>query len=383
MYKFGTNVIIGGNEADAQTGAVMPPIYMASTYKQKSLGETYAGYEYTRSHNPTRTRLEEALALLEGGTYALAVASGLAAESLIMQALDDGSTILASDDSYGGTYRLFTKVFHNKHKFIFADLTNHNDVQNILKTNKVDAIWIEAPTNPMLKIVDIESVSQFGKQCGAMVIVDNTFATPYCQKPLHLGADIVVHSLTKYLNGHSDIIGGGIVLNDKEFYNKLWFYQNAIGPSQSPFDSWLILRGLKTLDVRMERHCKNAQKIAEFLVSHSRVANAIYPGLSSHPQHHLATKQMNNKFGGIVTFDLIGNINTVKDFLGNLILWTLAESLGGVESLVNHPATMTHASIPELTREKLGIHDNTLRLSVGIEDADDLICDLSNALNKM
>lgn len=376
--KFDTQVIIAGSEADKETGAVVSPIYMTSTYKQQSPGVTL-GYEYTRSHNPTRTRLEKALAVLECGKYAVAVSSGLAAETLILHALENGSTILASDDAYGGTYRLFTKVFHDKHKFVFTDFTDINRVEEILKSHQVHWMWIESPTNPMLKVIDIQNVAKLARKYNAKFIVDNTFATPYFQNPLELGADIVLHSLTKYLNGHGDVVGGGIILNDKEFYEKLWFLQNAAGPSQSPFDSWLILRGIKTLSVRMEKHARNAIKIARFLEEHPKVERVIYPGLASHPQYEIAKKQMRG-FGGMITFFIKGDVEVARKFLERLTLWTLAESLGGVESLVDHPAIMTHASVPPEIRKQLGLYDNLIRLSVGIEDVDDLIGDLIAAL---
>ncbi len=376
--RFNTKVIMAGNEADKETGAVTAPIYMTSTFKQKSPGVTY-GYEYTRSHNPSRTRLEESLAALENGKYAVVTSSGLAAESLVVQALEEGSTILASDDAYGGTYRLFTKVFPNRLNYIFADFTDFSKLEEVFKSKKIDAIWIESPTNPMLKIVDIFEIAKLAKKYNAIFIVDNTFATPYAQRPLELGADIVIHSLTKYLNGHSDVVAGAIILNDKKFYDKLWFLQNATGPSQSPFDSWLVLRGIKTLAIRMDRHQENAFKVAEFLSAHKKVEKVFYPGLASHPQHHIAKKQMKN-FGGMVTFFIKGGLVESEDFLKKLQVWTLAESLGGVESLVDHPAIMTHASVPKEIRQELGIEDNLIRLSVGIEDADDLIEDLARAL---
>jgi cystathionine gamma-lyase len=374
---YNTKLIMVGNEADESTGAVIPPIYMTSTYKQKSPGVT-RGYEYTRSHNPTRTRLEKALASLENGKYALATSSGLAAETLVLHTLESGSTVLASDDTYGGTSRLFRKVFP-QHKYIFTDFTNPDKVEEALKNNKVDLIWIETPTNPLLKIVDIAGTAQLAKKYGARFVVDNTFATPYAQNPLDLGADVVVHSMTKYINGHSDIVGGAIILNDKEFYDKLWFLQNATGPSQSPFDSWLVLRGIKTLSVRMDRHAENAMKVAQFLEGHPKVAKVLYPGLPSHPQHEIAKKQMRN-FGGMITFFIKGDIKDARKFLEKLQVWTLAESLGGVESLVDHPAIMTHASVPPQVRKELGIDDTLIRLSVGIEDPDDLIADLQQAL---
>ena len=377
---FNTKLITAGNQADKETGAVIPPIYMTSTYKQRSPGVT-SGYEYSRSHNPTRTRLEKSLAVMEGGKYALVTSSGMAAETLILHALDFGSTLLASDDVYGGTYRLFTKVFNNQHHYIFTDFTDYEKVEEILKDKKVNAIWIETPTNPTLKIIDIERVASLAKKYNAKLIVDNTFASPYSQNPLKLGADITLHSMTKYINGHSDIVGGALILNDKNLYDKLWFLQNATGPSQSAFDSWLVLRGIKTLAVRMDRHEFNALKVAKFLEQHPRVTKVLYPGLPSHPQHEIAKKQMRN-YGGMITFFIKGDIKNARKFLESLKVWTLAESLGGVESLVDHPAIMTHASVPAKIRKELGIDDTLIRLSVGIEDADDLIEDLNQALIK-
>lgn len=372
-----TRVIHAGGHPDKETGAVMPPIYQTSTYAQSSPG-VHKGYEYTRSHNPTRTRLEECLASIELGKFALAVSSGMAAEMLLMHALEPHSTILCGDDVYGGTYRLFTTVFNQLHNFVFIDTTDLKNVEKAIKKHRPSLIWLETPTNPLLKISDIKKISILAKKSKALTIVDNTFMSPYFQNPLALGADLVMHSMTKYLNGHSDVVGGCLVLNDEVLYKKLWTLQNSIGPSQSPFDSWLVLRGLKTLSVRMEAHQANAMKIATWLEKHPKVEKVIYPGLKSHPQHSIAKSQMSG-FGGMITFFLKGGIKESNNFLKKVKVFTLAESLGGVESLIEHPAIMTHASIPKKVREDLGIKDNLIRLSVGIEDCEDLINDLSQA----
>ncbi len=375
-----TKSIHVGSHPDKETGATTPPIYQTSTFTQKSPGKHY-GYEYTRSHNPTRTRLEECLASLEGAKHALVTASGMSAIMLVMHALKRGSTIICGDDVYGGTYRLFTTVFHDTHNFIFADTTDLKTLDNLIKEHKPDLVWLESPTNPMLKITDIKKVCTMAKKVKSKVIVDNTFMSPYFQNPLSLGADLVMHSMTKYINGHSDIVGGCLMLNDKDFYTKLWTLQNSIGPSQSPFDSWLVLRGLKTLGVRMEAHQKNAMKIAKWLESHKQVTKVYYPGLPSHPQHKIAKSQTTGH-SGMITFFLKGGLKESKNFLSTVKLFSLAESLGGVESLIEHPAIMTHASVPKNIREKLGIHDNLIRLSVGIEDVEDLIEDLKQAFKK-
>jgi cystathionine gamma-lyase len=356
----------------------MPPIFQTSTYVQKTPGE-HQGYEYTRSHNPTRTRLQECLASSENAKHCFVTASGLSASSLIMHMLPKGSKIICGDDVYGGTYRLFSKVFHQIHDFTFCDTTNLSSLEKNIKEIKPALIWIESPTNPLLKISDIKKISHLAKISQALVVVDNTFMSPYFQNPLDLGADIVVHSMTKFINGHSDVVGGALMFNSDELKEKIFFYQNAIGPCQSPFDSWLVLRGLKTLAVRMRTHQDNAMKIARFLEAHKNVEKVVYPGLESHPQHPLAKEQMKG-FGGMITFYLKGGLPESRKFLENLNLFALAESLGGVESLVDHPAIMTHASIPQQVRESLGITDNLIRLSVGIEDAQDLIDDLEQAL---
>ena len=372
-----TRVIHAGGHPDKETGAVMPPIYQTSTYAQTSPG-VHKGYEYTRSHNPTRTRLEECLASIEQGKFALATSSGMAAEMLVMHALEPQSTILCGDDVYGGTYRLFTTVFNKLHNFVFIDTTDLKNVESAIKKHKPALIWLETPTNPLLKISDIKKISSLAKKYKALTIVDNTFMSPYFQNPLVLGADLVMHSMTKYLNGHSDVVGGCLILNDEILYKKLWVLQNSIGPSQSPFDSWLVLRGLKTLSVRMEAHQANAIKIANWLEKHPKVDKVIYPGLKSHPQYSIARAQMSG-FGGMITFFIKGGLKESNNFLKKVKIFTLAESLGGVESLIEHPAIMTHASIPKKVREELGIQDNLIRLSVGIEDCEDLINDLSQA----
>jgi len=379
--KFETKVIHVGGEPDPITGAIMPPIYQTSTYVQSSPGE-HKGYEYTRSHNPTRTRLEECLASLENAKHCLVTASGLSASSLIMHMLPKGSKIICGDDVYGGTYRLFSKVFPDIHEFKFVDTTNLKNLEQEIDSFKPALVWLETPTNPLLKISDIAAVSALAKKVNAMVVVDNTFMSPFFQNPLDQGADIVLHSMTKFINGHSDVVGGAMMFNSDEIRQKLFFYQNAIGPCQSPFDSWLVLRGIKTLAVRMKAHEQNAIKISNYLENHAKVEKVVYPGLKSHPQYELAKKQMKGS-GGMITFFLKGGIDESRRFLENVKLFALAESLGGVESLVDHPAIMTHASIPKEVREQLGIHDNLIRLSVGIEDCDDLIADLERAFSKV
>ena len=379
--KFETRVIHVGGEPDPTTGAIMPPIYQTSTYVQSSPGE-HKGYEYTRSHNPTRTRLEECLASLENAKHCFVTASGLSASALIMHMLPKGSKIICGDDVYGGTYRLFAKVFPDIHEFKFVDTTNLKNLETEIEAFKPALIWLETPTNPLLKISDIAAVSALAKKAKALVVVDNTFMSPFFQNPLDQGADIVLHSMTKFINGHSDVVGGAMMFNSDEIREKIFFYQNAIGPCHSPFDSWLVLRGIKTLAIRMKAHEQNAFKISTFLENHPKVEKVVYPGLKSHPQYELAKKQMKG-FGGMITFFLKGGINESRRFLENVKLFALAESLGGVESLVDHPAIMTHASIPKAVREQLGIHDNLIRLSVGIEDSDDLISDLEHAFSKV
>jgi cystathionine gamma-lyase len=377
ILDIATRVIHVGGEPDKETGAIMPPIYQTSTYVQSAPG-VHKGYEYTRTHNPTRSRLEECLASLEQANHCVVTASGLAAEMLIMHLLPPGSTVICGDDVYGGTYRLFTTVFHQMHNFIFVDTTDLKLVEQTIKKNKPALIWVETPTNPLLKITDIAAISNLAKKVKALTVVDNTFMSPYFQNPIVLGADISLHSMTKYINGHSDAVGGCMMMNSKALHEKLFKLQNSIGPCHSPFDSWLVLRGLKTLAIRMEAHQKNAMIVANYLEKHPKVERVIYPGLKSHPQHAIAKKQMLG-YGGMITFFLKGDLKKSSKFLSTVKLFALAESLGGVESLIEHPAIMTHASIPKVVREKIGIKDNLIRLSVGIENVNDLIEDLEIA----
>ena len=377
--KIATKAILIGSQPDELTGSVIPPIYQTSTFAQTSPGE-HKGYEYTRSHNPTRTRLESCLASLENATFSMVTSSGMSACSLILQSLPHGSKILCGDDVYGGTYRLLNTIYNDRFEIKHINTTDIESVKIELNSFKPDLVWIESPTNPMLQISDIKAICNSAHIVGAKVVVDNTFMSPYFQNPLDLGADMVMHSLTKYINGHSDVVGGAIMLNDCAQYEKLWYLQNSIGPSQSPFDSWLVLRGVKTLSVRMRAHEENAIKIAEFLIEHPNVEKVIYPGLKSHPQHELAKSQMNG-FGGMLSLYIKGGLSESNKFLKQLSLFTLAESLGGVESLIEHPAIMTHASVPVKERNELGITDNFIRISVGIEDVDDLKADLKQALD--
>lgn len=373
-HAFDTRTIHVGGEPDPVTGAIMPPIFQTSTYVQKAPGE-HSGYEYTRSHNPTRTRLEECLASLENAKFSTVTASGLSAAMLVMHWLPKGSKILVGDDVYGGTYRMFTTIFHERHEFKFIDTTDTKKTEAEIKKFKPALVWLESPTNPLLKLTDIAGVAKAAKKAGSQVLVDNTFMSPYFQNPLDLGADIVLHSMTKYINGHSDVVGGVLMYNDKNMNKEFFRLQNSIGPSQSPFDSWLVLRGLKTLAVRMRAHEQGAMKIAKWLESHKQVERVVYPGLKSHPQHALAKKQMHG-FGGMITFFIKGGVKESKKFLKHVELFALAESLGGVESLIEHPAIMTHASVPKKVRESIGLTDNLIRLSVGLEDVNDLIADL-------
>jgi cystathionine gamma-lyase len=375
-----TLAIHGGQSPDPSTGAVMPPIYATSTYAQSSPGE-HQGFEYSRTHNPTRFAYERCVASLEGGTRGFAFASGMAASSTVIELLDAGSHVVAMDDIYGGSFRLFERVRRRTAglDFSFVDLTDLAAFEASI-TSKTKMVWIETPTNPMLKIVDIAAVTAIAKRHGLIVVVDNTFASPMLQRPLELGADLVLHSATKYLNGHSDMVGGMVVVGDNaELAEQMAFLQNSIGAVQGPFDSFLALRGLKTLPLRMKAHCANALALAQWLEKHPAVEKVIYPGLPSHPQHELAGKQMAG-YGGIVSIVLKGGFEAAKRFCEKTELFTLAESLGGVESLVNHPAVMTHASIPVARREQLGISDALVRLSVGVEDLGDLQVDLERAL---
>ena len=376
----GTLAIHGGQSPDPSTGAVMPPIYATSTYAQSSPG-VHQGFEYSRTHNPTRFAYERCAAALEGGSRGFAFASGLAATSTLLELLDSGDHVIAMDDLYGGSYRLFERVRRRSAglSFSFVDLTDPAQFEAAI-TPKARLVWIETPTNPLLKIVDIAAIAAIAKQHGLLVAVDNTFASPILQRPLEHGADIVMHSATKYLNGHSDMVGGMLVVgNNAELGEQLAFLQNSVGAVQGPFDSFLALRGLKTLHLRMKAHCDNAQALAEWLQSHEAVSEVIYPGLPSHPHHELAKRQMDG-FGGMLSIRLKGGFEAAKRFCERLELFTLAESLGGVESLVNHPAVMTHASIPPVRRAELGIGDELVRLSVGIETFDDLRADVARAL---
>ena len=378
---FATRVIHGGQEPDPLTGAVMPPIYATSTYVQSSPG-VHKGYEYSRTANPTRDALQAAVANLEGGAAGFAFASGMAATSTVLELLDSGSHIVAMHDLYGGSYRVMENVRKRSagHDVSFVDLTKPAEIEAAVRPN-TRLVWVETPTNPLLKIVDLTAVAQVARRLGLLSVCDNTFATPFIQRPLEHGFDIVVHSTTKYLNGHSDAIGGAAVVRaDESLRERLGYLQNAVGGVPGPFDSFLTLRGIKTLALRMERHCSSAQVIAEFLESHPRVEKVYYPGLPSHPQHALAKRQMQGGFGGIVTAVLRGSLDETRRVLERCELFSLAESLGGVESLIEHPGLMTHASLPAAMRASLGISDGLIRLSVGIEDVGDLIADLKQAL---
>lgn len=375
--EFETKAIHSGQEADKTTGATIVPIYQTSTYTQESLGK-HKGYEYSRTGNPTRTSLEEALAALENGNFGLCFASGLAATSTVLFTLQAGDEVVAGDDLYGGSSRLFNKVFSNFNiRFTFVDGRDPKNFEAAI-TDKTKLIWLETPTNPMLRLCDIKAVSEIAKKKKVLLAVDNTFASPYFQKPLDLGADIVVHSTTKYLGGHSDVVGGAVITKDKDLNEKIKFFQNAAGAIPGPFDSWLVLRGIKTLAVRMKKHEENAIQIAEFLEKNPKVKAVNYPGLKSHPQHELAKKQMSG-FGGMISFD-VGSKDIAKKIVESTKLFALAESLGGVESLIGHPVTMTHAAVAQDVRAKLGITDGLIRISVGIENTNDLINDLKQAL---
>ena len=381
QLAFSTRTVHGGQHPDPSTGAVMTPIYATSTYAQSSPG-VHQGYEYSRSQNPTRFAFERCVADLEGGTQAFAFASGMAAMATILELLQPGDQVLASDDLYGGAYRLFERVRRRSAglDIRFADLTDPAALDAAI-TPKTKLLWVETPSNPMLKLVDLEAAAASGRRHGLICVADNTFATPYVQRPLEAGFHIVTHSTTKYLNGHSDMVGGvAVVGEDAHLAEQLKFLQNAVGAVSGPFDSFLALRGLKTLALRMERHCASALKIARWLEARDDVARVIYPGLESHPQHALARRQMTGGFGGIVTAVFKRDRAGVVAALERVRLFTLAESLGGVESLIEHPGIMTHASIPEDQRRALGIDDSLVRLSVGIEDADDLVADLDQAL---
>ncbi len=378
-HKFATRAVHAGQEPDPSTGAVIPPIYATSTYAQESPG-VHKGYEYSRTQNPTRIAYEKCMAELENGQHGFAFASGMAAIGTLLELLDSGDHVICVDDLYGGTYRLFDGVRKRSAglEFSFIDMTNISSIEAAIRPN-TRMIWFESPTNPLLKLVDIEAVSNLASSRRIVTVMDNTFASPYNQQPLDLGIDIVMHSATKYVNGHSDMVGGIVVIgDDSELAEKLYYLQNSIGSIQGPFDSFLALRGLKTLHLRMQRHNESGMKIAEYLESHSQVDEVFYPGLPSHPQHELAKRQMNG-FGGMVTARLKGGLDFSRQFLERCQLFQLAESLGGVESLIEHPGIMTHASLPEEQRRELGIDDTLIRLSVGVEDVDDLIADLDFA----
>lgn len=381
--KFNTKVIHGGQQHEPATGAVNVPVFLTSTFAQKSPGQLISGYEYSRGANPTRQALEDSLASIENGTRGLAFGSGLAAIDCVLKLLNPGDEVIAVDDLYGGSYRMFTRLFEKYQlKFTFIGFDNVEELENVI-TDKTKLIWLETPTNPLMKLVDIKMVSDAVKGKDILVAVDNTFATPYIQKPLDLGADIVMHSATKYLGGHSDVIAGALIAKDAELGEKLHFIQFASGGILGPHDSYLVLRGIKTLALRMQRHSDNGFEVAKYLENHSLVEKIYYPGLSSHPQYDLATRQM-TEFGGMVSFTFkSGKKEDAIKFLENIKVFTLAESLGGVESLANLPAMMTHASIPEDKRAVLGITDDLVRLSVGIEDAEDLIADLEQAFNRL
>lgn len=377
--KFSTKAIHVGQEADPVTGAIITPIFQTSTFVQPELGKN-TGYEYARTGNPTRTALESCLPSLENGKFGLAFSSGLAATSTIMNLLSQGDHVIVGDDVYGGTYRIFDKVYKRYGiEFTFIDSRHPDNFAKAVQPN-TKLLWLETPTNPLLRIADIRAHANIAKGHKILVAVDNTFASPYIQRPLELGADIVVHSTTKYLGGHSDVVGGAVITNDELVYEQLKFHQNAVGAVPGPMDSWLVLRGLKTLAVRMREHESNASTIAQFLEQHPHIEKVYYPGLASHPQHELAKKQMNG-FGGMVSCVVKGGLAGAKAVLNHTKLFALAESLGGVESLIGHPATMTHASIPEDIRKERGIVDGLIRLSVGIEDKEDLLKDLETALH--
>jgi len=380
--KFATKVIHAGIEPDSATGAIMTPIYQTSTYVQEALG-IHKGYEYARTQNPTRMVLEKNIAALENGKYGISFSSGMAACDAVIKLLQPDDEVIATNDIYGGSYRMFTKIFADYGiPFHFIDMIQLINIENAINEN-TKMLWIETPTNPLLNIVDIKGAVSIAKKHNILICVDNTFASPYLQNPLDLGADIVVHSATKYLGGHSDVVLGAAIVNDDALSEKLYFIQNTCGAVPGPHDCWLVLRGLKTLHLRMERHCENAEKIAHFLKEHSKVERLYWPGFESHPNHAVAKKQMSG-FGGMVSFSLKGNkLEDASKVMTGTKIFSLAESLGGVESLIGHPATMTHAAIPKQEREKIGVVNSLIRLSVGIEDAQDLIADLQQAMGKI
>ena len=377
--KFNTKTIHGGQIEEKGYGAVMPPIYQTSTYSQKTPGD-HKGYEYSRTHNPTRSALESSFSSIEGGKFGLAFGSGLAAIDAVLKLLNPGDEVISTNDLYGGSYRLFTKIFEKYGLvFHFTEMHDLSKIENLVNKN-TKMIWVETPTNPMMNIVDIKGLSNISKKFKLILAVDNTFATHFLQQPLLLGADIVMHSATKYLAGHSDVVLGALIVNDQKLSEKLYFIQNASGAICGPMDSFLTLRGIKTLHVRMQRHCENAKKIANYLNSHPEIKSVYWPGFEKHPNHNIAKKQMND-YGAMISFTTKGNsMSKSLKIVESLKVFTLAESLGGVESLAGHPASMTHASIPKKEREKSGVVDSLIRLSVGIEDVEDLIEDLKQAI---
>lgn len=378
--KFSTEAIHAGQEPDSATGAVTVPIYQTSTYAQEGLGR-HKGFEYARTQNPTRTALERNLAALENGRACFAFASGMAATNAVMTLLKSGDHVIVSDNTYGGTFRLFDKVLRNFGlEFSYVDAREPHNVEEAARA-ETRMVFIETPTNPVMSLVDIRAVSEITKRRGVRLVVDNTFMSPFFQRPLDMGADIVVHSTTKYLNGHSDSVGGAVILNDEEDIRAMAFIQNAAGAILSPMDSWLVMRGTKTLAVRMRQHDENGRIVAQFLAEHPKIQKVYYPGLESHPQHELARRQMSG-FGGMIAFET-GSLENAKQVLESVRLCTLGESLGGVETLISHPATMTHASVPEPERNRLGITDGLVRVSVGIEDVEDIVADLDQALSKI
>lgn len=378
--KFGTKAIHAGLEPDSATGAIMTPIYQTSTYVQDGIGN-HKGFEYSRTGNPTRHALESNLAAIENGKYGACFGSGLAAIDCVIKMLNPGDEVISTNDLYGGSYRIFKTIFEKYGiKFHFVDMLKIENISNVIN-DKTKLIWVETPTNPMMNIIDLEAVSKIAKSNHAMLAVDNTFATPYLQTPLDLGADIVMHSVTKYLGGHSDVVMGALVCNDDKIAEEMYRIQNSSGAVTAPMDSFLVLRGIKTLHVRLQRHCENGEKIARWLNDHPKVDKVYWPGFETHTNHDVAKRQMRG-FGGMISFTLKGNqIEEAKQIVKQTHLFSLAESLGGVESLIGHPATMTHASIPKEEREKSGVVDSLIRLSVGIEDADDLIADLDKAMS--
>ena len=380
--KFGTKTIHAGQEFDPTTGAIMTPIYQTSTYVQASPGD-HKGYEYSRTGNPTRNALEQNLAALENGKYGLCFGSGMSAIDAIIKLLSPGEEVISNNDLYGGTYRIFTTIFENYGiKFHFTAMDDTKEIESLINEN-TKMLWVETPTNPMLNIIDIEKLGQISKKHKLIFVVDNTFATPFLQRPLELGADIIMHSLTKYMGGHSDVVMGAAICKDDNLAERLYTLQNSCGGIPGPMDSFLVLRGIKTLHLRMQRHCENGKAIANFLKDHPKVGKVYWPGFQAHPNHEVAKKQMDD-FGGMVSFNLKGNkLEDAIKVVSTTHYFTLAESLGGVESLIGHPASMTHAVIPKQAREETGVVDSLIRLSVGVEDIADLIADLDNALNKL